>query len=105
MFDRLVGEKCQDRHCDRRHTVAFRTGIAGATRAVLHAVEDVEQTHGYLPVACPPGGKHNVAVSWLQGAVQGECPRERPRIDRHRTGSLLSNFACAATEGRGMDAT
>ncbi len=50
MLDRLVCKQGQDRHGHRRHA-ALGIGVAWSTRtarAVLHAVEYVEQTHGSL---------------------------------------------------------
>jgi hypothetical protein len=44
VLDALVGQQRQDRHGDRRHA-AFGIGILLAARAILHAVENVEQTH------------------------------------------------------------
>src|SRR4051794_26130325 len=50
MLGRLVGKQREDCHGHRRHA-AFGIGIAGrpgTARAVLHAVQYVEQTHGSL---------------------------------------------------------
>ena len=43
MLGRLVGKQSEDRHGDLRHSATvFRARLAGAARAVLHAVEYVE---------------------------------------------------------------
>src|SRR5262249_47228135 len=47
MLEALVGNQRQDRHGDRRHA-ALGIGIGLAARAVLHAIENVEQTHRSL---------------------------------------------------------
>ena len=46
-LERLVSEETQERHHDRRHpaAAAATAGLTLAARAILHAVEDIEQSH------------------------------------------------------------
>jgi hypothetical protein len=62
-FERLVSEETQERHHDRRHSASFTTtaintaGLALAPRAILHAIEDIEQSHVFIPLRPPPSAR------------------------------------------------
>jgi len=49
-FDCLVGEETKKRHHDRRYPASFTNatisvGLVATARTILHAIEDIDQSH------------------------------------------------------------